>query len=455
MLLKRFFSQSSTGSMINRVNIGIFGAMNAGKSTLMNLITQQPTSIVDKKPGTTADTKIALMEIHSLGPVKLFDTAGLDEIGPLGLKKKEKTVSVIKETDLVLLIIDPTENITLETTNEILQVSKLRSKKVLIIYNIFADKVKAFEDSNNKTINQRIKELHSNFKKQFRKVEKLEVDLSQKDSGKIIFEYMRKNWADFQPEVPLLPSIIGDGNSVVFLNIPMDEETPSGRLLRPQAMAQEFLLRNWISTFAYRMDLKKARSPKEEIRRIEKERFLKAINSIKNNLSLLVTDSQAIDIIHPWTLDSQGNEIANITTFSIMMANYMSGGKLNRFIEGLDAFSKLKKGDKVLICEACNHDRILDDIGTKQIPDKIKKKWGENTIEIDFAFGREYQNKKISDYKVALHCGGCMIDKQKMSSRLQDLTDAGVPITNYGIVLSYFKSDEALKRVLKPWIKKN
>ena len=109
----------------------------------------------------------------------------------------------------------------------------------------------------------------------------------------------------------------------------------------------------------------------------------------------------------------------------------------------------MKKGDKILICEACNHDRIGDDIGTVQLPTKLKKKFPD--IEIDWAFGRSYEKKKLSDYKVALHCGGCMISRQQMISRIQDLHESGVPVTNYGLALSWLASPRALDRVLKPW----
>ena len=70
--------------------------MNAGKSTLINRITRQETSIVDSTPGTTADVKVALMELHDVGPAKLFDTAGIDEAGELGDKKRQKTLSTLK-----------------------------------------------------------------------------------------------------------------------------------------------------------------------------------------------------------------------------------------------------------------------------------------------------------------------------------------------------------------------
>lgn len=187
------------------------------------------------------------------------------------------------------------------------------------------------------------------------------------------------------------------------------------------------------------MNLKAARS---ESCQKELQRFQKCINS--NSPSLAVTDSQAIDVMFKWTPQN-----IPLTTFSVMMANIQSGGKLSEFSKGIDRLRNLKKGDRVLICEACNHDRIGDDIGTVQLPTKLKKKYPG--VEIDWAFGRSYEDKKLSDYALALHCGGCMISKQQMISRIQDLLESGVPVANYGLALSYLASPAALDRVLKPW----
>lgn len=189
-----------------------------------------------------------------------------------------------------------------------------------------------------------------------------------------------------------------------------------------QAMVQEHLIRNFVGTYCYRMDLKKARSSDKTIQQQERKRFEDTVSLLNatNRLKLVVTDSQAMDVVHPWTMAGD-KPIVDITTFSIAMINYMSGGRLEQFVEALNAFKSLKQGDKVLICEACNHNRIIDDIGTVQIPNKIKKIFGDGTVGVEHAFGRDYQTKNINDYKIVLHCGGCMIDKQKMGARLNDL----------------------------------
>lgn len=268
-----------------------------------------------------------------------------------------------------------------------------------------------------------------------------------------------KNSARSLPDWSLTP------DSAVFLNIPMDAETPSMRLLRPQALVQEEAIRSWATTTAYRMDLAAARGDDAAAREAERGRFMRAIAPLlaHEGPKLLVTDSQAIDIVHPWTLDASGTPLLPITTFSIAMAHRQSGGRLSLFVDGLRAVisegggAGLVASDRVLIAEACNHNRITsdcNDIGMVQLPQKLKAMCGGQGPVIEHAFGREYpevEDGKLSSFKLALHCGGCMIDAQKMRARLMDMQEAGVPVTNYGLFLSYVHDPKALARCLEPW----
>jgi len=416
--------------MIERTNIGIFGKINAGKSTLMNLITQQITSIVDPSFGTTTDIKISHMEIHDLGAIKLFDTAGIDEVGSLGDKKRQKTFECLKQCDLVLLVVDP--NSEFDQNKDIIDHCKKYKKSLLLIINNFKKKV------------NKIKQINFSYPK-------ISLDLTKKNSKEILINFILENFKKIKNQNLLFPYL--KPNDIVFLNIPMDEETPEKRLLKPQAFVQENLIRRYISTFAYRMDLAKARSKNKNIRNSEFLRFQEAILHLKkiSNFKLVITDSQAIDIIHPWTLDKKNKPIIDITTFSIIMASQQ--GDLNHFLDGIEVLKKLKKNDKILIAEACNHNRIKEDIGTFQIPNIINQYYGENKIQIDHAFGRDFASYNLQDYKLIIHCGGCMLDKQKMQSRIQDLKDADVPITNYGLILSFFQSEMAFSRVILPFQK--
>lgn len=277
----------------------------------------------------------------------------------------------------------------------------------------------------------------------------ISIDLSDNKTKDKLIDFILKAYKPKKKEKPLFAHLQKD--DLVFLNIPMDEETPEKRLLRPQSFVQEHLIRRYISTFAYRMDLKKARSSDKNISNDEFLRFQKQIKILKNQnfLKLLITDSQAIDIVHKWTLDENNKPIVDITTFSVIMAHEKYD--LSTFINGIEAFQKLKENDKILIAEACNHNRIKEDIGTYQIPLKLNKYFGEGKIQIDHAFGRDFASYNLNNYKLIIHCGGCMLDKQSMQARIKDLQDTNVPITNYGIMLAYLNSKEAFSRVIKPF----
>lgn len=426
---------------LERKNIGIFGRVNVGKSTLMNLLTESDVSIVDKKPGTTADIKTAFMEIHEMGPIKIFDTAGFDEKGELGEKKKQKSLMAIKECDLLLLIIDPFSKRDLLLEKMVADLAKERKKDLFILFNIFKKKEK--NSSLTKEKAEKIACFLNNSKF-------LMSDFSENISKKLIGDFILSNFKPKNTKVEFFSKLkIGD---IVFLNIPLDEESPEGRLLRPQALVQEKLIRRYISTFAYRMDLKKARSKVEKERLEEQKRFIKALDILRksNDLKLVITDSSAIDIVHKWTME-RGKPLLPITTFSVIMAHITSGGRIKEFVSGLRGLKSLKKGDRILIAEACNHNRIAEDIGTVQIPKMIKKAFGEGII-IDHLFGKEFSKEDLKSYKLVIHCGGCMLDKQRIEARLEDLAKAKVPFTNYGIFLSYMQSEEALKRVVEPFL---
>lgn len=412
--------------MTERDIIGIFGKMNSGKSSVMNLLTQQETSIVDPTPGTTADTKITLTEIHGLGPVKLMDTAGFDEQNELGIKKLKKTIAALKECDLVLLVIDPA-TFEYETDKFILEEARSLDKQVIVVYNLFRN--------SDKNRIEKIEELLTRLRVYHRIVlSAIDPNYRQRLLEAILSNYIPKNVT-----VELLPFV--EKGEFYILNIPMDEETPPGRYLRPQAMAEEYITRKWAFPVSYRMNLTKARAGDPS----EKERWNTFINNFTQKPKAIITDSQAMDIIKDWAPDDMA-----LTTFSIMMINYMSRGRLNDFVSGIRALNSLKPGDQVLIAEACNHSRIREDIGTVQIPNILKTRYpGVNVI---YTFGREFVDElDMNKYKLVIHCGGCMISNQRMAARLRELNATGIPITNYGIFLSYVHGEKILDRVIAPW----
>jgi [FeFe] hydrogenase H-cluster maturation GTPase HydF len=413
--------------MTEREHIGIFGKMNSGKSSLMNLLTQQETSITDSTPGTTADVKVALQEIHGLGPVKFFDTAGLDEGSLLGAKKREKVMNVLKECDLVLLVIDPSTH-EFDSENIILEEARELDKQILIIYNLFETSKDNFPGK----IETQIPLL-----KFFPSITLSAIDESFRQP---LLNFILQNYEPKFQKMELFPFLEKD--EFYVLNIPMDEETPPGRYLRPQAMAEEYITRNWAFPVSYRMNLGVARSENPQP---EKDRFDAFLNSLGRRPKAIITDSQAMDIMAKWTPAD-----IMLTTFSIMMINYVSKGRISEFYEGIKALDNLQAGDRILIAEACNHSRISEDIGTVQIPRKLNQTFPGVIVEHNF--GREFQaNSDLSNYKLIIHCGGCMISHQKLQARLRDLRHVGVPITNYGVFLSWMQGQAALERVMEPW----
>ena len=412
--------------MTERDIIGIFGKMNSGKSSLMNLLTQQETSIVDPTPGTTSDTKITLAEIHGLGPVKLMDTAGFNEQDELGEKKRKKAIAALKECDLVLLVIDPS-TFEFETEKLILAEARTLDKQVIVVYNLFRitdrNRIEKVEEALSKLRIYRSIVLYA-----------IDIKFRQPMLETILEHYIPKNLA-----IDLLPFV--EEGEFYILNIPMDEETPPGRYLRPQAMAEEHITRKWAFPVSYRMNLTKARAGDAT----ELDRWNSFISSFSKRPKAIITDSQAMDILKDWAPADMA-----LTTFSIMMINYMSRGRLNEFVTGIRALNSLSAGDHILIAEACNHSRIREDIGTVQIPNLLKKFYPD--VIVDYTFGREFvDDLDIKKYKLVIHCGGCMISNQRMAARLRDLNATGIPITNYGIFLSYIHGEKILDRVIAPW----
>ncbi len=412
--------------MTERDIIGIFGTMNAGKSSLMNLITQQESSIVDASPGTTADTRVTLMELHGIGPVKLMDTAGYDESDILGEKKRKKVSAALKECDLVLLVIDPSSP-GLPTGKVLLDESREEGKQVLVVYNLFNA-----EDA------QKIEGLKVQLP-DLRNFPEIKLSALEPDRRPSLLAFLLENYITKNNPTQLLPFVAPD--EFYILNIPMDEETPPGRYLRPQAMAEEYITRHWGYPVSYRMNLVKARTNDVD----EKERWESFLGSFGRRPKVIITDSQAMDIMKDWTPADIG-----LTTFSIMMINYMSRGKLTKFADAVRAADRLGPGDSILIAEACNHSRIKEDIGTVQIPNLIVQHFPG--VKVIHLFGREWpEPEELKTIKLVIHCGGCMITPQRMATRLRDLEKLNIPITNYGIFLSYVQGKKVLEQVLRPW----
>jgi hypothetical protein len=256
-------------------------------------------------------------------------------------------------------------------------------------------------------------------------------------------DFLRAGYDSPRIDQELLPFCERDRFCV--LNIPMDVETPEKRFLRPQAMAMEYLTRRWAYPVAYRMDLAVGRSRDPGMSARERERYLGFLDALGRPPGCVLTDSQAIDLVAAWTPPD-----VPVTTFSVMMINFVSKGKLRLFVEGIRALQDLRAGDRVLVAEACNHSRIGEDIGTVQIPRILAARFPG--VQLEHNFGREFlENAELAAYRLIVHCGGCMISPQQLQARLRDLAAVGVPLTNYGLFLSWAQGPQILRRVLAPW----
>lgn len=432
---------------VDRLVIGIFGRINAGKSTLMNLLTQQETSIVDSQPGTTADIKGSIMEIHSLGPVRILDTAGLDEASDLGGKKRKKALAALEEVDIALMVIDPVQaflSMQLEVEELISSMVARKGKRLAVVFNIRSD-AKSLLLGTGATVSE-AEEFCQSVLPDRKNTGLFSADLSVQDDYLSMIEFVAESKPEGLIPIPLLPFL--NPRSPVLMHIPLDAESPSGRLLRPQEMSMEYLLRMMVPVGLYRTDLALARSGSSLLSNREKDKFLKFLGALEQGsggVQLVITDSQAIDVMSRWV----PKEIP-LTTFSIMMINQTSGGDMSLFAKGVRVMDTLTPTSRVLITEACNHDRIAEDIGTVQIPSKLGKLFPGITVE--HSFGREFPDaEQLKSYDLVIHCGGCMISRQKLSARIDHLAEAKVPLTNYGFALSWFEGSEVLSRVLEPW----
>lgn len=390
-----------------RLHIGIFGKRNAGKSSLINILTHQNTSIVSSVAGTTTDAVEKAMEMLPLGPVVFIDTAGIDDEGELGTKRIEKSKKIIDRTDIAIIVCDYNG----WNDYEINLAEKFQQKKTPIIAII------------NKTDIKDIDEI------EFSKIEKYAdncLKISALKDDNIAF-LVREALTKSVPEEFIQPPSILQGlvneQDVVILVTPIDKEAPKGRLILPQVNVLRELLDNVC------------------IAVVTTEKTLqKSLDALKNPPKIVITDSQAFKEV----AEIVPENIA-LTSFSILFAGLK--GDLKEFFEGAAAIGKLNDGDKILICESCTHHPIEDDIGRVKIPRLIRNKTGKN---LDFSYVSSHEfPKNISEYSLIVHCGGCMTNRREILSRISKSKEANIPITNYGMAISYCLG--ILTRAMKPF----
>ena len=389
----------------NRLHIAIFGKRNMGKSTLINAITNQNIAIVSDYAGTTTDPVYKAMEILPIGPVVLIDTAGFDDEGALGELRIEKTLEVIKKTDIALLVVD-SKGFSYFDVNIINKLKETNTPFIVVLNK------SDLNDSN------------CIFLEELKTEDYIFTQVSAKE--KIRIEELKNLIIKHSPKSFEQPSILGElinhGDHVVLVT-PIDTGMPKGRLILPQVQ----MIRDILDNDAIVHQCK------------EKElRYL--LDSLKIKPKLVITDSQVFSSVSADTPE----DIA-LTSFSILFAKYK--GDLFKLVEGAKALKNLKAGDKVLIAEACTHHAQPDDIGTVKIPRWIKSHINSDII-FEFTSGRDYPDN-LHEYKLVIHCGACTLNRKEMLNRIESSLEKGTPIINYGLCIAYLHG--IFERALKPF----
>lgn len=395
-------NQTPRGS---RLHIAIFGRRNAGKSSLINALTNQEIAIVSEVPGTTTDPVYKSMEILPIGPVVIIDTAGIDDVGELGRLRIEKALGVLNKTDLMLLVVDPVSG-TGQYEEEVADKARENNVPVIVVVN------KMDLDPNYDT-----------------SIAALRTDLPVVGVSALTrqgIDELKMAMIKAAPKDWMTPTILGDlispGDTVVLV-VPIDLAAPKGRLILPQVQTIRDILDN--DAMAY----------------VVKERELKgALAKLKDKPRLVVTDSQAFLKV---AADTPKDVL--MTSFSILFARHK--GNLVTLAEGAKAVESLVPGDRVLVSEACTHHRVEDDIGTVKIPRWLNQLVG-GPLEYTWVSGLELP-KDLSGYKLIIHCGACMINRKEMLHRLMVAQHAGIPVVNYGVLIAYVLG--ILPRALKPF----
>ncbi len=394
----------------NRLHIALFGRTNVGKSSFLNMVMGQDIAITSPVAGTTTDVVEKAMELLPIGPVVFLDTAGLDDMSMLAELRLKKTYKVFNRADIAILLLEP--EVWTDYEEEILKEAREREIPLIAIINKID--LKRPSDEFVKQIRSRIG----------RVILISALDKENRDDyiNALKTQLLEICPADFLQPPPLIGDLLPPGGLAVLV-VPIDLEAPKGRLILPQVQTIRDALDNDAAAL------------------VVKERELAHILSLlKAPPNVVVCDSQ---VVLKMCADTPKEIPA--TTFSILFSRYK--GDLVEQAKGAAHIEALRPRDKVLIAEACTHHPIEDDIGRVKIPRWLRQFVG-GELQIDIYAGRDYP-ENLSEYKLVIHCGGCVINRREMLTRIQMAKEAGVPITNYGICISFLQG--VLKRTLSPF----
>ncbi len=381
-----------------RLHIAFFGLRNAGKSSVVNAVTNQSLSVVSDVKGTTTDPVKKAMELLPIGPVVIIDTAGIDDTGELGKLRVEKTRKTLNKTDVAILVVDATKG---KQDEDIKLIEDFEKRNIPYIV--------AFNKCDLLTEKQ---ELNEN-----------EIYVSAKENINIneLKELIGKLSSTGNTEKTLLGDIINAGDTVVLVT-PIDSSAPKGRLILPQQQTIRELL-DIGATVVVTKDTE----------------LEETLQKLKNSPILVITDSQAFKKVNEIVPEN----IA-LTSFSILFARYK--GELWGAVNGADKLDELQDGDSVLISEGCTHHRQCGDIGTEKLPNWIKN-YTKKDVKFDFTSGSDFP-EDLKKYKLIIHCGACMLTAREMKSRISISGEQQIPISNYGIIIA--KINGILERATRP-----
>ena len=413
----------------NRVHIGFFGRCNAGKSTLINMLTDQPVSLVSEVAGTTTDPVSKSMEILPLGPVVITDTAGIDDTTELGALRMEKTEEVVKKINLAVYVLRTDEE---PTSDDMHWLGLLKQNNVpiaLFINEINADNTDNADNADNTDNKDKVESNTSDYIKSHKGLGDLATVIGSADftSNEKRLELLDLLGGltplDVEGEQTLLQGLVEEGDAIILV-CPIDSAAPKGRLILPQ-----------VQTIREILDYKGLALV------CQTEELPSMINSLKHPPKMVICDSQAFDRVDELTPDT-----IPLTSFSILMARFK--GKLQDLVAGVNAIKNLKPGSKVLISEGCTHRRQCDDIGTVKIPNLLKKQ-GHTDLQLEFTSGGAFP-KDVSQYDLIIHCGACMLTRREVLRRIECAVVQGTPIVNYGVLIAALHG--ILERAISPFI---
>lgn len=411
----------------NRVHIGFFGRCNAGKSTLINMLTDQPVSLVSEVAGTTTDPVSKAMEILPLGPVVITDTAGIDDTSELGALRIEKSEEIIKKINLAVYVL---RNDEAPTADDMMWLNKLKQNNVPVA--LFINEINAFDsesahdnDSNGNESN----DTNLNYVDAYPDLSAIATVVgstdftSNRDRLTLLDLLGGLTPLDVEGEQSLLQGLVSPGDTIILV-CPIDSAAPKGRLILPQVQTiREILDHKGLALVC------------------QTEELPTMLSKLSQKPKLVITDSQAFEAVNALTPAD-----IPLTSFSILMARFK--GKLQDLVTGVKALNNLKPGARVLISEGCTHRRQCDDIGTVKIPMWLKKK-GHTDLQLEFTSGGAFP-KDVSGYDLIIHCGACMLTRREVLRRIDCAVVQGTPIVNYGVLIASLHG--ILERAISPFM---